>query len=163
VTVINDADAAGLAEMRYGTARDQLGTVIMLTFGTGIGSAMFLDGKLIPNSELGHVQLDGTDAEHWASAKAQEEEKLSFKAWAKRVTRYLNHLDFLFSPELFVVGGGISKESDKWVPLLRVRPRVEVAKLRNHAGIVGAALAAVEARLPKAAGDPDSHKEETNG
>lgn len=144
VTVLNDADAAGLAEVRFGAARDVPGVVLLLTFGTGIGSALFIDGRLVPNTELGHVQLDGVDAEGRAAASAKDREKLSYKQWAKRVQRYLAHMEALFTPDLFVVGGGVSKDAAKWVPLLKLEVPVRVAQLLNNAGIVGAAMAAIE-------------------
>src|SRR5206468_9722880 len=137
---------AGLAEVRFGAARDVPGLVILLTFGTGIGSAVLVDGKLVPNTELGHLQVDGRDAETRAAASAREREELSWTAWAKRVQRYLSHVEALFTPDLFVVGGGVSKKAEKWVPLLRLRTPVKPAELMNEAGIVGAALAAVERR-----------------
>jgi polyphosphate glucokinase len=146
VTVLNDADAAGLAEVRYGTAKGVPGVVILLTFGTGIGSAMFLDGELVPNTELGHLELDGYDAEKKAAASAKDNEGLSYKQWAKRVQRYLSHVEALFSPDLFVLGGGVSKAAGKWMPLLKLRTPVKAAELLNNAGIVGAALAAAERR-----------------
>ena len=118
--------------------------VILLTFGTGIGSALLLDGKLVPNTELGHLELDGSDAEKRASSAAKDNEGLSYKQWAKRVQRYLSHVERLFTPDLFVVGGGISKNSDKWLPLLDLRTPVKPAELLNNAGIVGAGLAARE-------------------
>jgi polyphosphate glucokinase len=144
VTVLNDADAAGLAEVRFGVARGVPGVVMVLTFGTGIGSALFIDGTLVPNTELGHVELDGHDAEHKAAASAKDNEHLSYKQWAKRVQRYLSHIEALFTPDLFVVGGGVSKDSAKWVPLLDLRTPIKVAQLLNNAGIVGAAMAAIE-------------------
>jgi polyphosphate glucokinase len=144
VTVLNDADAAGLAEARFGAAKGVGGVVILLTFGTGIGSAMLLDGRLVPNTELGHLELDGGDAEKKASSAAKDNEGLSYKQWAKRVQRYLAHVEKLFSPDLIVVGGGVSKNSDKWVPMLDLRAPVKPAQLLNNAGIVGAALAAHE-------------------
>jgi len=142
VTVLNDADAAGLAEVRFGAAAGVSGVVIMLTFGTGIGSALFLDGKLVPNSELGHLEVDGKDAERAAAASARDREKLSYKAWAKRVQTYMAHVEAVLCPDLFIVGGGVSKDADKWVPLLNLRAPVKPAELLNNAGIVGAALAA---------------------
>jgi polyphosphate glucokinase len=144
VTVLNDADAAGLAEVRFGAARGVPGVVILLTFGTGIGSGLFLDGKLVPNTELGHLEVDGHDAEIRAAASARKREGLSYPVWAKRVQRYLSHVEALFSPDLFVVGGGVSRKADRWVPLLDLRTPVKPAELLNAAGIVGAALAAVE-------------------
>jgi polyphosphate glucokinase len=144
VTVLNDADAAGLAEARFGAAKGVGGVVILLTFGTGIGSALLLDGRLVPNTELGHLELDGADAEKKASSAAKDNEGLSYKQWAKRVQRYLAHVEKLFTPDLIVLGGGVSKNSEKWVPLLDVRTPVKPAQLLNNAGIVGAALAAHE-------------------
>jgi polyphosphate glucokinase len=144
VTVLNDADAAGLAEARFGAAKGVGGVVILLTFGTGIGSAMLLDGKLVPNTELGHLELDGGDAEKKASGAVKDNEGLSYKQWAKRVQRYLAHVEKLFTPDLIVVGGGVSKNSDKWIPLLDLRAPIKPAQLLNNAGIVGAALAAHE-------------------
>ena len=142
VSVLNDADAAGVAEAAFGAGRDQSGLIMMLTFGTGIGSALFLDGVLIPNTELGHLELDGKDGEKAASAAAREREDLSYPDWAKRVDRYLDTLERGIWPDLIVVGGGVSKKAHKWVPLLSTRTRVVPAELLNDAGIVGAALAA---------------------
>ncbi|WP_424185209.1 polyphosphate--glucose phosphotransferase [Actinokineospora sp. G85] len=142
VTVLNDADAAGVAEVRYGRPDDQTGVVVLLTFGTGIGSALFLDGKLVPNTEFGHLEIDGHDAETRAAASAKEDEDLSWDQWAKRVTRYISGLENLIWPDLIIAGGGVSKKADKWLPLLDVRTEVVAAELRNDAGIVGAALAA---------------------
>lgn len=147
VVVLNDADAAGLAELRFGAARDARGEVILvLTFGTGIGSALFVDGTLVPNTELGHLELDGHDAEKDAAASVKDRQHLSWPEWITRVQRYLSHVEMLFTPDLFVLGGGVSKESDQWVPLLDLRTPVRPAELLNDAGIVGAALAAVERR-----------------
>ncbi len=142
VHVLNDADAAGVAEMAFGAGRNQPGLVFMLTFGTGIGTAIFIDGKLVPNAELGHLELGGREVEPWASAKAKADFKLSWKKWSKRVTKYLNYLEFLFSPDLFIIGGGLSKNSDKFFPLLQTSTPVVTATLLNEAGIVGAAYAA---------------------
>jgi len=144
VHVVNDADAAGVAEGRYGVARDVQGLVILTTLGTGIGSAFLLDGKLMPNSELGHLEIDGHDAEHRAAQSAKERENLSYRQWAERLQRYYSHVESLFWPDLFVVGGGISKSSDKFLPLLDLRTPIVPAKLRNSAGIVGAAWLARE-------------------
>ena len=144
VHVVNDADAAGVAEARYGVARDVPGLVILTTLGTGIGSAFLLDGKLMPNSELGHLEIDGHDAEHRAAQSAKERENLSYAQWAKRLQRYYSHVESLFWPDLFVVGGGISKSSDKFLPLLDLRTPIVPAELRNQAGIVGAAWLARE-------------------
>ncbi|UQX86708.1 ROK family protein [Jatrophihabitans telluris] len=144
VTVLNDADAAGLAEVRFGAARDVAGVVILLTFGTGIGSGIFLNGQLVPNSELGHLELDGHDAEDRAAASVKDKQKMSYKQWAKRVQRYMSHVEALFSPDLFIVGGGVSKDADRWVPLLELQTPIRPAQLLNNAGIVGAAMAAAE-------------------
>jgi polyphosphate glucokinase len=140
VHVVNDADAAGLAEMRYGAGRGRRGVVIVLTFGTGIGSGLFIDGVLVPNTELGHLEIDGHDAEYRAAASAHDRENLSWKAWAKRVERYLQTVVFLFSPELIIVGGGVSRRSEKWLPYIDVATELVPAGLTNEAGIVGAAL-----------------------
>jgi len=140
--VVNDADAAGVAEARYGAARDVPGTVLVLTLGTGIGSALIVDGRLVPNTELGHVELDGHVAEHRASDAAREREDLAWEEWAARVQRYLRHVDRLIWPDLVVVGGGVSKKADRWLPLIDVRAPVRPAEFRNDAGIVGAALLA---------------------
>jgi polyphosphate glucokinase len=144
VQTLNDADAAGLAEMRYGAGRDKKGVVLMLTFGTGIGSALFTDGVLVPNTEFGHIQVDGEDGERRASAAAREREDLSYPHWAQRVDRYLDVLEAGVWPDLIIVGGGVSKKAHKWVPLLSTRTPVVPAQLLNDAGIVGAALAAHE-------------------
>ena len=140
VHVVNDADAAGLAEVRYGAGRDRVGVVIILTFGTGIGSGLFVDGILVPNTELGHVEVDGHDAESRAAASARDREELSWKQWAHRVERYLQTIVKLFSPELIVVGGGASRRADKWLPYIDAGTEVVPAALTNEAGIVGAAL-----------------------
>lgn len=143
VTVVNDADAAGIAEMRFGAGRDRRGTVLMLTFGTGIGSAQFYNGVLVPNTEFGHLELDGHEAEHLAAANVREERDLSWKQWARRVERYLQYLEMAFSPSLFIIGGGVSKHADKFLPHIdKVRAEIVPAALYNDAGIVGAALAA---------------------
>jgi polyphosphate glucokinase len=144
VHVVNDADAAGVAESRYGVAKDVPGLVILTTLGTGIGSAFLLDGKLMPNSELGHLEIDGHDAEQRAAQSAKERENLSYPEWAERLQRYYSHVEALFWPDLFVVGGGISKSSDKFLPLLDLRTPIVPATLRNNAGIVGAAWLARE-------------------
>ncbi|GGR16885.1 polyphosphate--glucose phosphotransferase [Streptomyces netropsis] len=143
VTLLNDADAAGIAEMHYGAGRGRKGTVIVLTFGTGIGSAVFIDGRLVPNTELGHLELSGHDAEKRASTRAKEDKDLSWERWAKRVEKYLLHVEGLFSPELFVIGGGVSRKADKFLPLVKgVSAEIVPARLENSAGIVGAAMAA---------------------
>jgi len=142
VVVINDADAAGIAEMEFGAGRGQRGVTIMLTFGTGIGSAVFLDGRLVPNTELGHLEVHGHDAEDRASALAREEEDLDWPHWAHRVQTYLRHVEALFSPELFIIGGGVSKKAERFLHLVDVPTKVVPAGLQNNAGIVGAALLA---------------------
>ncbi|WEH39903.1 ROK family protein [Streptomyces sp. NBC_01218] len=143
VTILNDADAAGVAEMTFGAGKDRKGTVILLTFGTGIGSAVFTDGQLVPNTELGHLELNGHDAEKHASTKAKEDHDLSWEHWAHRVQKYLAHVEMLFSPELFIIGGGVSRKADKFLPLIKhVRAEMVPAQLQNNAGIVGAAMAA---------------------
>ena len=144
VVALNDADAAGIAEMRFGAGREHSGVVLMLTFGTGIGSALFVDGRLVPNTEFGHIQVDGEDGEKRASAAARDREDLSWPHWAKRVDRYLDVLEAGLWPDLIIVGGGVSKKAEKWVPLLSTRTPVVPAQLMNDAGIVGAALAAAE-------------------
>ncbi|MDR8410871.1 ROK family protein [Nonomuraea sp. 3-1Str] len=138
-TVINDADAAGIAEMTFGEGRDRRGTVLMLTFGTGIGSALFIDGVLVPNTELGHLELHGKDAERRASDKAREDDDLGWDKWAERVEEYLRHVEMLFSPSLILVGGGVSKKAHKWLPHVRIDTPIVPAALQNEAGIVGAA------------------------
>ena len=140
---INDADAAGVAEAKYGAAIGASGLTILTTLGTGIGSAMLFNGELIPNSELGHLELDGHDAETRASTSAKKDEDLSWEEWAGRLQHYYEYLEALFSPELFVVGGGISKNADEFLPLLTLRTPIKAAVLRNNAGIVGAASLAV--------------------
>lgn len=145
VWVLNDADAAGLAELHFGHAKDYAdGVVILLTFGTGIGSAIFVEGELLPNSELGHLELKGDDAEHWASARAREEEGLSWEAWGGRVNEYLRHVEFLFSPDLIIIGGGVSRRSEKFFPYLETSARILPADLENRAGVVGAAWYAAQ-------------------
>ncbi|MEV4438548.1 polyphosphate--glucose phosphotransferase [Streptomyces sp. NPDC049577] len=146
VTVLNDADAAGMAEMTFGAGRGRTGTVIVLTFGTGIGSALFSGGRLVPNTELGHLELKGHDAEKRASSRAKEDEGLSWERWARRVQKYLAHVEALFSPELFVIGGGVSRKADKFLPLIRgISAEIVPAALQNDAGIVGAGMAAAAA------------------
>jgi polyphosphate glucokinase len=144
VTVINDADAAGMAEMRYGLGAGRAGVVVLLTFGTGIGSALFQDGKLVPNTEFGHLEVDGHDAEKRAAASVKDDKGLSWEEWAHRVSKYLRTLEGLIWPDLVIAGGGVSKKADHWLPLLNVRTEVVAAALKNDAGIVGAAAAAVE-------------------
>ncbi|HEY3016124.1 MAG TPA: ROK family protein [Nocardioides sp.] len=140
VHVINDADAAGLAEARYGAAKGHRGVVIVTTLGTGIGSALLYDGVLVPNSELGHIEIDGHIAEQRAANSVREEKELSWKKWAERLTDYYSALERLFTPELFVVGGGVSKESAEFLPLIEIDTPIVPAGLLNTAGVVGAAL-----------------------
>ncbi|MFD7015998.1 polyphosphate--glucose phosphotransferase [Streptomyces sp. NPDC059161] len=143
VTVLNDADAAGVAEMRFGAGRGRKGSVVLLTFGTGIGSALFTGGRLVPNTELGHLELHGHDAEKHASTKVKEDEGLSWQHWAHRVQKYLAHVEMLFSPELFIIGGGVSRRAEKFLPLIKgIKAEVVPAELQNNAGIVGAAMVA---------------------
>jgi polyphosphate glucokinase len=136
----NDADVAGLAEMTFGAGKDQTGTVIMLTLGTGIGTAIFSDGHLLPNTEFGHVEIDGKDAETRASDAARQRKDLSWPKYAKRLNTYMMQMEKLFWPDLFIIGGGISKVHDKFIPLLTLQARVVPAQLQNEAGMVGAAL-----------------------
>lgn len=140
VSMVNDADAAGLAEMAFGVGRGRRGVVIILTFGTGIGSGFFVDGVLVPNTELGHLELDGHDAETRAAAVAREREGIGWREWASRVERYLRHVEMLFSPDLFIVGGGVSKSSEVWLPMIDIDTEIVPAEHANNAGIVGAAL-----------------------
>ena len=144
VLVINDADAAGLAEMRFGAGAGQSGVVFVLTLGTGVGSGLFNDGVLVPNTELGHMEIRGRDAERRSAAAARTRRGLSWKAWAEDLDEHLQAIDKLFSPKLIILGGGVSKNPDKFIPRLTARPRIVPAKLRNSAGIVGAASLAEE-------------------
>ncbi|MGA8210631.1 MAG: ROK family protein [Nocardioidaceae bacterium] len=146
VVVVNDADAAGLAEVRYGAAKDQQGLVIVTTLGTGIGTALVHDGVLVPNAELGHLELNGKDAEKQAANSVRESKDLSWQDWAEVLTDYYRMLEALFSPELFVVGGGVSKHAHRFLPLLELNTPIVPATLRNTAGIVGAAVLAAEAQ-----------------
>lgn len=140
-TMINDADAAGLAEMKFGAGKGNRGTVIMITLGTGIGTALFHRGFLLPNTEFGHLTIDGKDAEHRASDAARQNEDLSWKKFARRLNTFLFEMERLFWPDLFIIGGGISKKSVKYIPLLEIETPVIPARFLNEAGIVGAALA----------------------
>jgi polyphosphate glucokinase len=142
MTVMNDADAAGVAEQAFGAARKDPGVVLMVTLGTGIGSALLYHGELVPNTEFGHLTLNGQDAEKYAAESIRERESLSWEDWAARLTEYFTLLEDLMSPDLFVIGGGISKEPDPWLPLIRCHTKVVPARLRNKAGIIGAALQA---------------------
>jgi polyphosphate glucokinase len=146
VSVVNDADAAGLAEMRWGAGKYQNDVVLMLTLGTGIGTALFVDGRLVPNTELGHIEVRGKDAEHRASDNARKRDDLNWKHYAERLDEYLHRIEDLFWPDLIVVGGGISKKSDKYFPHLTARTKVVRAEMQNNAGIAGAALAGLPER-----------------
>jgi polyphosphate glucokinase len=136
----NDADVAGMAEMAFGAGKDQTGTVIMLTLGTGIGTAIFYNGHLLPNTEFGHLEMKGKDAEQRASDAARQREDLSWKKYARRLNAYLMAMEKLFWPDLFIIGGGISKVHEKFLPLLTVAAKVVPAQLQNEAGMIGAAL-----------------------
>jgi len=144
IRFVNDADAAGIGEVRYGAAKDVSGLVLMTTLGTGIGSAIIYNGVLVPNAELGHIEVDGKDAEKKASYAAKERDDLDWEHWAKRLQKYYGALEFLLSPDLFVVGGGVSKEYEDFLPLLKLRTKIVPATLRNNAGILGAASLAVD-------------------
>src|SRR5918995_2024520 len=146
ILLVNDADAAGVAEVRYGAAKDHPGLVVLTTLGTGIGTAIVYRGVLIPNSELGHIEVDGHDAETRAASSAKEREDLSYKEWAVRLQRYYERLEALLWPDLIVVGGGVSRKSDKFLPLLKLKSEIVPAKLQNTAGIVGAAWLASDRR-----------------
>ena len=145
VHVVNDADAAGYAEARYGAAKGVRGVVLVATLGTGIGTALIVDGKLVPNTEFGHIEVGGRDAESRAADSVRDTEKLSWSDWAKRLQRYFRTLEDLVWPDLIIVGGGVSKKSDRFLPLLDLRTPIVPAALRNNAGIIGAALLAAEA------------------
>jgi polyphosphate glucokinase len=144
VTVLNDADAAGLAEMRFGAGRGKTGVVLLLTLGTGVGSGLFVDGKLVPNTELGHMEIRGRDAERRSAAAARVRRGLSWKAWAADLDEHLHAIDRILWPSLIILGGGVSKRADRFLPRLTARPPIVPAELLNDAGIVGAALAAAE-------------------
>ncbi len=144
VVVVNDADAAGVAELHYGAAAGQDGLVIMTTLGTGIGTAVINRGVLVPNSELGHLEIGGIDAETVTASSAKTREDLSFEEWAERLQRYYRHLEDLMWPDLFVVGGGVSRKSEKFLPLLDLRTPIVPAVLENAAGIIGAAVLATQ-------------------
>ncbi|MEI7914020.1 MAG: ROK family protein [Mycobacteriaceae bacterium] len=145
VTVLNDADAAGLAEQRYGAGRNHNGVVVLLTFGTGIGSAVIHHGTLLPNTEFGHIEVGGKEAEHRAASSVKERKEWNYQRWTEEVTKVLVAIENAIWPELFIVGGGISKKADRWIPMLRNRTPVVAAELLNTAGIVGAAMAAADA------------------
>jgi len=143
VVAINDADAAGLAEMRFGAGRGKDGMVLIITLGTGIGTALFVGGRLVPNLELGHIEIGGQEAEKQAASIVREETKLSWKKWGKRVSKYLITMEQLLWPDLIIVGGGVSKKHEKFFPYLNTQTLVVPAEMRNQAGIVGAAMATV--------------------
>jgi polyphosphate glucokinase len=141
---LNDADAAGIAEMGWGAGRGTSGTVIMLTFGTGIGTALFIDGKLLPNTELGHMEMHGMDAEEWASARVRTALNLDWPAWIARVNEYLDRMHALFWPDVFILGGAVSERFDEFASLLRSPAEIRPAQFAGQAGVIGAALAAAE-------------------
>lgn len=142
VLLLNDADAAGIAEMRFGAGQGHKGVVIILTFGTGIGSAIFTEGVLLPNTEFGHMEIRRKEAEHRAADRIRTEKDLSWKRWAKRVNEFLSRMELLFSPDLFIIGGGVSRQHKKFLPLLSTQAEIVPARFFNEAGIVGAAIAA---------------------
>lgn len=144
VTMVNDGDAAGVAEMRFGAGAGLNGVIMMVTLGTGIGTAMFVDGRLVPNTELGHIEVGGIDGEIRASARVKDEQRLSWEAWAGEVDLYLRTLENLVWPELFIIGGGVSKSFDQFAPFLTCRTPLASAQQRNDAGIIGAAIASAE-------------------
>jgi polyphosphate glucokinase len=138
---VNDADAAGVAEMEFGAGRTRKhGVVMMLTLGTGIGSAIFIDGTLVPNTELGHLLYKGKDYEKWTSAAVKEKQEMSWKKWSSRLQVYFDYLEKLFSPNLFIIGGGVSKDAEKFIPRLSTRAKIIPAEFQNQAGIIGSAL-----------------------
>lgn len=151
VKALNDADAAGVTEARFGAAHGVGGLVVMTTLGTGIGTALLYNGTLIPNSELGHIEINGGDAEKAASSAAKDQEDLDWKAWAKRLQRYYSAIEAYLTPELFVVGGGVSRRADKFLPLLKLRTPIVPASFENEAGIVGAAITLAESGTPASA------------
>lgn len=141
VHTVNDADAAGVAEMDFGAGKNRRhGVVMMLTLGTGIGSAIFIDGTLVPNTELGHLIIKGKDAERWTSAAVKEQKKMGWKKWSGRLQVYFDYLEHLFSPNLFIIGGGVSKDAEKFIPRLKTRAEIIPAEYQNQAGIIGSAL-----------------------
>src|SRR5664280_1602093 len=148
VTVVNDADAAGLGELQFGAAHNAGGLVLVSTLGTGIGSALFYKGVLIPNSELGHLEIDGREAEHRASSSVKDDKNLSWQEWAERLQRYYSHVESLLWPDLIVVGGGVSRKADKFLPLLHLRAPIVAAQLQHSAGIIGAAWLAYNSTSP---------------
>jgi polyphosphate glucokinase len=161
VSIVNDADAAGIAEMRFGIGRDRTGVVIFLTLGTGVGSGVFIDGVLVPNTEFGQMEIRGRPAERRSAAAARLRRGLSWKAWTQDLDEHLHRIDELMWPTLLILGGGVSKQGERFIPRLTVRPPVVAAQLRNDAGIIGAAIVAVEgigrpaAPVPAAAATPE--------
>ncbi len=147
VTLANDADVAGVAVMRFGAGKGVSGTVMIFTLGTGIGSAVFVDGRLVPNTELGHLYLRNKkkDAENYAAERIRDEKNLSWEEWGKRLDKYFKHIEFLFSPELIIIGGGVSKKHEEFLHYIKTRAPIIPAELRNEAGIIGAAVLAAEA------------------
>jgi polyphosphate glucokinase len=143
-TVLNDADAAGLAEVRFGAAKGRKGVVLLTTLGTGIGTALINDGSLVPNTEFGHLQMHGDSAEKFAASSVKNAEGLSYRDWAKRLQEYYSYVEFLLSPDVIIVGGGVSRKSEKFLPLITTEAELIPAELRNAAGIVGAAVVADE-------------------
>ncbi len=162
-TVVNDADAAGYAEMHFGAGRGVHGTVLIVTLGTGIGTALFVNGHLVPNTELGHIEVNGKEAEKWAAASVREHKQLSWKKWARRLDTYLTRLEAYFWPDLIIVGGGVSKKHEKFLPRLTLETRVVPAQMRNEAGIVGAALAAIQGHTPQDEAGPTLHEHSSVG
>jgi polyphosphate glucokinase len=140
VAVLNDADAAGIAEVRFGAGRGMAGVVAMITLGTGIGSALFVDGTLFPNSELGHLPLHGAVAENWAAGSVRERDQVSWDEYAQRLQAFLELIQTVLWPQLIIIGGGVSDNADKFLPLIQLRTPIVPARLRNHAGIIGAAM-----------------------
>jgi polyphosphate glucokinase len=149
VTVVNDADAAGYAEMHFGAGRNAHGMVLIVTLGTGIGTALFIHGHLVPNTELGHLEINGKEAEKWAASSVRDNKQLSWKKWARRLDTYLTRMQHYLWPDLIIIGGGVSKKHEKFVPLLTLKTVVVPAQMRNEAGIVGAALAALRGQKPQ--------------
>jgi polyphosphate glucokinase len=158
VTAVNDADAAGIAEACWGAAKQTRGLVVVVTLGTGIGTALVYNGVLVPNSELGHLELDGNDYEARASAAAREREDLGWEKWAKRLQRYFSALEGLLRPNLFVVGGGVSRRAQKFLPLLSLQTPIVPAKFQNEAGIAGAAYLASLRNRPRRSRKPTWHE-----
>jgi polyphosphate glucokinase len=142
VLLLNDADAAGIAEMEFGAGRGHSGVVIVLTFGTGIGSAIFVNGQLVPNTEFGHMEIRGKDAEDRAADRIRKKKDLNWEQWAKRVNEFLGRMEIVFSPDMFIIGGGVSKKHKKYLSFLKTQAKIVPAEMRNEAGIIGAAMAA---------------------